>query len=330
MTWHSPPFVIKITKDDGSVYLDGVEGSILNHLAKHMNFTVVLIPPPVEGFSGARLFTNGTATGIFGVIKRGEVDITIGSLLYSSRRAQVLGVTMPHYQQPLTIEVFIVGLKNTSPLYNMWVAAIGGQVNPLPGRNFARFMLMLWLLITAVLRGTYQGALYNFIRTNVEKELPNTLEELWKEKYSIWVDSLLAEWALPTTDLEKFNKIPVKVDFSTLYEFQNTQENIGFLIARDMVIHFNNLNYWEGRLYIVNERLLMQQYSMLFRKYSYLIVEVNGLVIRYSSSGLIMKWSKNFNTEKFAVDKLIVIVIRIIDFECPEYTYLIVPAVLDW
>ncbi|XP_055325489.1 uncharacterized protein LOC129579433 [Sitodiplosis mosellana] len=63
---------------------------------------------------------------------------------------------------------FFFGKSNNMPIFNMVSHCFGGTTTfiAMPVRNFARTLLMIWLLTTLVLRNAYQGKLYDNLRGN--------------------------------------------------------------------------------------------------------------------------------------------------------------------
>lgn len=60
------------------------------------------------------------------------------------------------------VQNFVYGTGIKHPVVNMTIAVFGGTQVKLPRRNFARFILMMFLLFCLVQRNVYQGILYIF------------------------------------------------------------------------------------------------------------------------------------------------------------------------
>lgn len=82
---------------------------------------------------------------------------------------------------------FVVGKRNQTPFMNMINSSLGGGIQTAPKRNFARYILMVWMMGCVVLRNSYQGSLFKFLQTPKVKPLPNSLDELLSKNYSIIV-----------------------------------------------------------------------------------------------------------------------------------------------
>lgn len=86
------------------------------------------------------------------------------------------------------IRNFVFGAGVKTPYWNMFIGLIGGNQNILPGKNFARFLLMTFLLYSLVLRTLYQGSYYQFLQSNRQHKKVETIEEMVENDFSIYVD----------------------------------------------------------------------------------------------------------------------------------------------
>jgi len=65
---------------------------------------------------------------------------------------------------------FVFGRRVRTPTMNLLAAFFGiGQI-VLPGRNFARFILMLYIMWCLIIRTAYQGVLYEFLKSDGRKQ----------------------------------------------------------------------------------------------------------------------------------------------------------------
>lgn len=85
------------------------------------------------------------------------------------------------------VQNFVFGRKVKNPFLNMWIALLGTNQRPLPGRNFARFLLMNYMIMCIVLRTAYQGTMYQYIRNDYKKSEPETIDDLLRKNYNFLV-----------------------------------------------------------------------------------------------------------------------------------------------
>lgn len=60
---------------------------------------------------------------------------------------------------------FVFGRDNTAPFLNMWTICLGSSMQFVPRFNFARALVMIWILMSLVLRAAYQSKLFYFMQT---------------------------------------------------------------------------------------------------------------------------------------------------------------------
>lgn len=90
---------------------------------------------------------------------------------------------------PRTYRYFVIGKSNDMPFFNMLNVCLGGTISAhnSPSRNFARSVLLIWLLSTLILRNAYQGKLFHNLRSN-QHNLPYfRLDELYESDMKLYL-----------------------------------------------------------------------------------------------------------------------------------------------
>lgn len=97
---------------------------------------------------------------------------------------------------------FVVGTRNDLPFFNMLTICFGGAMTRVPTRNFARFLLLIWLTMSLVLKAAYQSKLFMFLQTEQRGPPMRTLDDviqsncdmyIMKSFYQLFYDDLPAE-----------------------------------------------------------------------------------------------------------------------------------------
>lgn len=81
------------------------------------------------------------------------------------------------------IQKFVFGTGVSHPYFNMVTGYIGGVQNVLPGRNFARFLLTMFVIYSLIMRTVYQGLYYQFMQSNMQHKKMETVEEMVKNDF---------------------------------------------------------------------------------------------------------------------------------------------------
>jgi ABC-type amino acid transport substrate-binding protein len=84
------------------------------------------------------------------------------------------------------IQNFTFGSNVGSPFVNILAAFIGGSQNRLPKRNFARFLLMIFLLYSLIIRTSYQGSFFKLLNSDELYGQIRSIEELIERDFKIY------------------------------------------------------------------------------------------------------------------------------------------------
>jgi hypothetical protein len=85
----------------------------------------------------------------------------------------------------LQLRNFFFGRNNQTPTLNLAEIFLTGGQNRVPGRNFARFLLMMFVLWTLIIRTCYQSELYKNLQDDMRKPRIKTINELNERNFTI-------------------------------------------------------------------------------------------------------------------------------------------------
>jgi len=86
---------------------------------------------------------------------------------------------------------------------NMLIGAVGGSQPVLPKRNFARFILMMFLLYALVIRTLYQGSYFKLLKSNRPKRKVQSIDEMVEKDFKFYVSNEVAELFQATAAVEE-------------------------------------------------------------------------------------------------------------------------------
>jgi hypothetical protein len=89
-------------------------------------------------------------------------DIAVWSLMLTMFLISLVTIFIINWKFE-KIKDFVYGTKIRSPVINMAIAIFGGSQRRLPMKNFARFLLMMFLIFCLVLRNVYQSLLFIYM-----------------------------------------------------------------------------------------------------------------------------------------------------------------------
>ncbi|XP_030379257.1 uncharacterized protein LOC115627656 [Scaptodrosophila lebanonensis] len=195
---------------------------------------------------------------------------------------------------------FLLGPHNQTPFYNLFVIAAGASlpVRPLPRRNFARFLLILWLLATFILRSAYQSGMYQLLRDNQLRNPPRTIAAVLAQQYTIQLTpentrflSSLPE--LPPQQLHNLTGSELQ-SFSGLAASSGTEKRLAIITPYEYFGYFRKLNSLSRRLHVVPERIFTQQLSFYVRRRSHLVGMFDNQIRRAHEHGFMQHWTDKY------------------------------------
>lgn len=89
------------------------------------------------------------------------------------------------YRCPRKIQQFVFGLNISTPSMNLTGTFFGiGQI-ALPGRNFSRYILMMFILFCLIIRTAYQGKMFEILQKDLRKPEIQTIDELFEKNITV-------------------------------------------------------------------------------------------------------------------------------------------------
>lgn len=102
------------------------------------------------------------------------------TLMIAIAAIQVINLTSAKIQN------FVFGRANRTPTMNLVSIFLNGSQFKVPGRNFARFLLMLFIFWSLIIRTCYQSELFKKLQTDSRKPVVETIDELFEENVSLF------------------------------------------------------------------------------------------------------------------------------------------------
>lgn len=90
-------------------------------------------------------------------------------------------------KKSIYVQNFIFGEHVRDPYLNVLVGLFGGSQKVLPHSNFARFLLMIFLIFCLIMRSLYQGSLYRFLQTKIYHKEVQSIDEMIERDYKFYI-----------------------------------------------------------------------------------------------------------------------------------------------
>lgn len=192
------------------------------------------------------------------------------------------------------LQHLILGRRNNTPTYNMVVISLGGPVDKDPEIPFSRFLLMLWLLATFVLRVVYQGLMFHFIRNDLHKPPPGAIEDLVTNNYRILMSEVVHNDVI---DLKKLYNMAEILNTSEVEAFKMLRnpkdygpQKMAILTAHEYFGYYKLITPINYDFYVIPQKLFTQQLSIYMKKNSAFLKRFNLYIKNYIDEGLMNRW----------------------------------------
>lgn len=96
---------------------------------------------------------------------------------------------------PKHIRNIVVGSRVTTPSLNVAIAFFGLGQMVLPRRSFARFLLMMFIMYSLIIRTAYQGKSFEILQKDVRRAEVQTIAEMFGKNFSVYAyASVFSQW----------------------------------------------------------------------------------------------------------------------------------------
>lgn len=106
-------------------------------------------------------------------------------------------------RQTLHVRNFVFGVNVKSPALNLFIGFIGESQKTLPKTNFARFLLMMFLLYSMVIRTLYQGSFYRIVQSDKHHKKVQSIDEMIANDMTFYAPSNIVDLFQGTESIKK-------------------------------------------------------------------------------------------------------------------------------
>uniref|UniRef100_A0A182QWW5 Putative ionotropic receptor ligand binding domain-containing protein n=1 Tax=Anopheles farauti TaxID=69004 RepID=A0A182QWW5_9DIPT len=310
--------------------LTGIEGSLVELMADRLNFRVSVVQP-MDGRVWGRIYPNGTADGAMGLLMDGAVHLTLGGyfpypkLLTNTTQSHnyyttdlVLAVpealaTFSPLEQllkpfQLTIWVLVavelvvgfVTLRPAAVVFNFWRTFVGESVaNGGPRRATARFVLLLWILHSTLLRECYKGSLVGYLTEPNPLNDIHSLAVLLASGYRLAMTENVyhkvfdgAPHHHQLSDRSQLLLIEPADGLALLERTIRTRDRLALAYTREEIIKFNERNRTVLNYRTSDEQLLTFHFAMYFKRSSPMAAVFDWYIRRVVATGFVVRWHR--------------------------------------
>lgn len=256
---------------------------------------VIVIPPPAPISPFRKLILPFTVTVWILFIQIFVMGLVVLKILRSKSR--------PAYN-------FLVGLEIRAPFWNMLDSFFGGSLHRLPSRNFARFILMNFMIFCLVIRIVYQARLFIILQTDLREKKMNTIDDMVEKKMTFYAYESLGQRVKQLSFANRSAKSNFKLSiliFFLLHFICSTKSidtsKLNFFLDKTLdssfkgvvfnlqtqILYLNFLNHQNFTYLTADETLMTNQLVFYFQKNHFLADKLSDKIIRFQEAGLIDK-----------------------------------------
>ncbi|EDW05900.1 uncharacterized protein LOC6585427 [Drosophila mojavensis] len=189
---------------------------------------------------------------------------------------------------------FVLGESNRRPATELWSTLFGGIHMHPPRRNFARFLLAMWLLETLVLRAAYTGEMYILLQDARVRAPLRTLAEVLDKKFEFHMLPALKPVFRELVSQERVVLIP-RLEESLVQLRDNAEAQFVVPLLRPTASRFDmDSGPEKPRLTVLRNPMLTAPMTLYMRPHSYLKQRINKLLINMMSSGLVDRFRRMY------------------------------------
>lgn len=195
------------------------------------------------------------------------------------------------------MRAFVYGVNVKHPFLNMAVVILGSQQHRMPKRNFARFLIMNFMLFTLVLRSIYQGSLYRFLQSDGRQKEVQSVEEMLANDFTFYAFEASTLDLIKGSSLEIFNKTKVykKENFLLHTELNGDEKIAGLETIKNVV----NANQGNTTIIYCKEPFMYINIVLYLQKHSYITKAFDENIKQLIAAGLMQQWIKVHHLEKY-------------------------------
>lgn len=205
------------------------------------------------------------------------------------------------YRTSITVQNFVFGYRIRTPTLNLFNIMFGGSLSRLPGRNFARFLLIMWIIYSLIIRTVYQQALFNFLHQSPNHSTVSTLTQLINGHYPIY---------LIPSEVYVFDNMPELqqqiriIPSANIPQYDNAirwGQLRGSRVSNYEKVLYDNSKFSDGRYFrMVRQRLYNYALSVAMRINSCLTKPFDDTILELNANGLVQAWVKKYIDRKYA------------------------------
>lgn len=203
------------------------------------------------------------------------------------------------------IQNFVFGANVRSPYLNIFSILFGISMKKISKRNFARTLLMLFTIFCFIIRNSYQGSLFGFLKTNFNGNEISSIDAAVEKDFTFYMVASAQEHTIRVPEVFKRRFILKSSEIAGIRMKTLNPEFQGVLLSSlEQILYTNKLNQKKFILKVCPEHLSTFNYGIYFRKHSFLTHAFDLQILQFLGNGMISHWASKYVDEKYLKPKM--------------------------
>lgn len=201
-----------------------------------------------------------------------------------------------------SVQKFIMGSRTTTPFMNLVQLTLTNGTSQMPGRNFARFLLVNFMIFTLIFQNAYTGSLFGIMKSNAREPTPGTFKEIFDAGFVVHLSQKnfdrydfipgLAERKMPSGDVKSGLSFHDLIRTDPEFKATCVMNLDRILITnRNLSKHGEPVyNFCPQIIYAYPRTISLQRNSLLTHKFSMIF-------LRLQQAGILHQWESIYIEE---------------------------------
>lgn len=202
--------------------------------------------------------------------------------------------------QPKKSQNFLFGDNINSPCLNIVNVVLGGPMHKLPVRNFARTVLIMFMIYCMIMQNSYKGGLVKFMQMKIREPEIKSTDEIIAKNFTFYMlkSSKAVLMELPKIlELAAFTSV---ADYANKLDQAQDPEFKGAILSSKDHLAYRNIKAFPNKFYRhAPETIFNNNIVVYMRKHSCLTFQINQVMIYLVNGGLIEKWASLYIDKNF-------------------------------
>lgn len=215
----------------------------------------------------------------------------------------VLGITLLVVAvlkfQSKEVQIFFFGAGVQSPCLNFVNLILGGSLHKLPVRNFARTVLLIFMLYCFVMQNSYKGGLNKFMQMTIREPEMKSTDQMMKNNFKFYMLTASKAYLAELPRVMESAVFTNPANFAKMVEKVLDPEFKGAVLTSKDHLAYRNIIAFPRFFRHAPETIFTNNIVVYMRKQACLSHQINQIIINSLNGGLIQTWASHYIDKNF-------------------------------